>query len=165
MICWREAMRAQIPGPINVEYENLFWKLKDVTTVNGRIGEHASAIFYVLQKHRRKDEEFALPPLDLLENLAGDNVNREIHKVTNMTDRLKEQRPHMEAEIRQMITMLHEMSRTAITEQKPEFAELAKHLEQFLEREIHILYPASILVGEFYRLKMDQKGLQAARGV
>jgi hypothetical protein len=146
-------MRPKIPGAIKEEYDDLYERLNRAARVRGEIGSAAMAAFRHMQSHFLKDHEFALPPLKLLPTVAAGNVTGEIDQIQTMCDRLKRQQPQLAGELRRL-------AEVARTEQKPEYHDLARQLIQFLEREKHILYPASILIGEFIRVKTELDGMR-----
>ncbi|MGA9139342.1 MAG: hypothetical protein WBZ29_03905 [Methanocella sp.] len=80
-----------------------------------------------------------------------------------MCNRLKRQLPALIAENDMIIGELGQLADAASTEDKPEYRDLARNLIRFLEREKHILYPASVLIGEYIRAKIDLDGMRAVR--
>lgn len=147
-------MRLKIPGPIKNEYEELYAKLHDATKVSGDIGKAATLAYRSLEKHFRKDQEFALPPLSLLPSIADGSVDTEMRHVHNLTDKLKEQLPQMLRDLEIATRELEHLADVADIEQMPEYADLARQMIRFAETEEHILYPASLLVGEYVKTKL-----------
>ena len=156
-------MRPKIPGAIKEEYEDLYEKLNVAARVRGEIGRTAMAAYRHMQSHYLKDMEYALPPLKLLPTVAADNVTGEIDRIQTMCNRLKRQLPALIAENDMIIGELGQLADAASTEDKPEYRDLARNLIRFLEREKHILYPASVLIGEYIRAKIDLDGMRAVR--
>lgn len=156
-------MRPKVPGAIKEEYEDLYERLNAAARVRGAVGRAAMAAFRHMQSHYLKDQEYALPPLKLLPTIAAGNVTGEIDHIQTMCNRLKRQLPSLIEENDAIIRELGQLADAAATEEKPEYRDLARHLIQFLEREKHILYPASILIGEYIRVKTDLDGMRAVR--
>jgi hypothetical protein len=156
-------MRPKIPGAIKEEYEDLYERLNAAARVRGEIGRTAMAAFRHMQSHYLKDQEYALPPLKLLPTVAADNVTGEIDQIQTMCNRLKRQLPSLIEENDTIIGELGQLADAAAKEEKPEYRDLARHFIQFLEREKHILYPASVLMGEYIRVKTDLEGMREVR--
>lgn len=156
-------VRPKIPGPVKTEYEYLYQKLNDAARARGEVGQAAEAAFRHVQSHFQKDQEFALPPLKLLPTVAADNVNEEIDQLQTMCDRLKRSLPQMIAEGNRIIEELSLLADTAAWEQKPEYHDLALRFIRFLELEKAVLYPATVLVGEYIRAQIELKGTQEVR--
>ncbi len=156
-------MRPKIPGAIKEEYEDLYDRLNAAARVRGEIGRTAMAAFRRMQSHYLKDQEYALPPLKLLPTVAAGNVTGEIDQIQTMCNRLKRQLPALIEENDTIIRELGQLADVATIEEKPEYRDLARQLIRFLEREKHILYPASVLMGEYIRVKTDLDGMRTVR--
>jgi hypothetical protein len=151
-------MRAITPGPVREQYSDLYERLHAATRARGQVGEAATSAFMLLQAHYRKDMEFALPPLKYLSTLARGNVTSEISRLLTLSDKLKRELPHLYTEIDRITSALQRLADVAATEQKPEHVELARRLIHFLDLERDILYPASILVGEYIQQEIALEG-------
>lgn len=156
-------MDYRIPGSLKVEHEHLYEELKKAARVQGKVGMAADKAFRFLQPHIRKEEEFALPELDVLPSLAEKNMNeQELSGVIKLCDRLKQDMPAMLEEHRRIMECMQELNDVATREQKPEYAHLAKAFMHHIEVEEQILYPAALLVGEYVRLKLYGSPMRAA---
>ncbi len=127
-------MEFMIPPSLKSEHEELHAELARATQVKGKIGESAKAIAKVLHPHFVKEEEYAMPPLGILLPLAEGKVTSDMKNVLTMTDRLKSELQEMLNEHKAIIASLNI------------FIEAAKNEEE-------VLYPASLLVGEYLKLK------------
>ena len=156
-------MRPKIPGAVKEEYEDLYERLNAAARVRGEIGRTAMAAFRQLQPHYLKDQEYALPPLKLLPTVAAGNVTGEIDRIQTMCSRLKRQLPSLVEENDTIIGELERLADAATTEGKPEYRDLARQLIRFLEHEKRILYPASVLIGEYIRARTDLDGMRSLR--
>ena len=85
-------MNFEIPRSLQVEHEALHADLVAATEVPGAVGEAAREVARLLHPHFVREEEFALPPLALLEKLAREAATREMAEVLPMTRRLKAER-------------------------------------------------------------------------
>ncbi len=59
-------------------------------------------------------------------------------------------------EHRAIVGALQQLADVAIAEGKPEYAQLAERLKLHAQTEEEVLYPATILVGEYLKLKLNQ---------
>ena len=116
-------------------HEELHAELVKLTLRRGKVGEAARTIATLLHPHFVKEEEFALPPLGLLTEVAEGRVKPEMRDVLPMTDKLRAELPQ---------------------EKKPEAARFAEALKLHALSEEQILYPAALLVGECIRARMGK---------
>ena len=124
------------------------------TKAGGAVGEAAKAVAKALHPHFVKEEEYALPPLGLLAPLSKGEVTAEMKSVLAMTGRLKKELTEMLAEHRTIVGLLEKLSAAAKKEGKSEFAVFAEKLTLHARTEEEVLYPASILIGEYVKLKL-----------
>ena len=146
-------MKLKIPKPLTAEHAELHAELIRATKVRGAIGEAARAVATLLHPHFEAEEEYALPPLGLLEALAGGPVTPEMKDVLLMTDKLKADLPKMLAEHTAIVGALRKLVAAAKREKKPEWARFAEKLVLHAQTEEQVLYPAAILVGEYVKAR------------
>ncbi len=147
-------MEFKIPKPLKAEHEELHAELAHATTLKGKIGDAAKNVAKILHPHFLKEEEYALPPLGLLELLAAGNVTVEMRNVLTMTDRLKVDLQQMLEEHKAIVTALKDLIDAANKEGKSEYALFAEKLMLHAQTEEEVLYPAAILIGEYLKLKL-----------
>jgi hypothetical protein len=99
-------MRFQIPKPLQAEHEELHATLAQATREPGVVGDAAREVARLLHPHFVREEEFALPPLALLAEIATGRVFPEMAEVLPMTRRLKAELPAMLAEHEQIVGAL-----------------------------------------------------------
>jgi len=128
-------MIPRIPRALVAEHEELHAELVKLTLRRGKVGEAARTVATLLHPHFVKEEEFALPPLGLLTEVAEGRVKPEMRDVLPMTDKLRAELPQ---------------------EKKPEAARFAEALKLHALSEEQILYPAALLVGECIRARMGK---------
>jgi hypothetical protein len=147
-------MDIRIPTPLKVEHEELHAELVALTKAPGRVGEAARRVASLLHPHFVKEEEYALPPLGLLGVAASGKITPEMRAVVTMTDRLKEDLPHMLAEHRQVVGSLEALAEAGRAEKQPEAVRFAEKLRLHAEFEEDVLYPAAILLGEHVKARL-----------
>jgi hypothetical protein len=149
-------MIPKIPKALMAEHQVLHAELVKLTLQRGKVGEVARTIATLLHPHFVKEEEFALPPLGLLVEIAEGRVGAEMKDVLPMTDKLRAELPQMLAEHKLVVGALRRLAAAAKQEKKPEAARFAEALRLHALSEEQILYPAALLVGECIRARMGK---------
>ena len=149
-------MEFKIPHSLKAEHEELHDELARATQVAGKIGEAAKAVAKLMHSHFEAEEEYAMPPLGLLALLAEGKITPEMGAVLTMTDKLKAELPHMLQEHKAIVGALEGLVKAAKAENKPEYAHFAEKLMLHAQNEEEVLYPATILVGEYLKLKLNK---------
>ena len=149
-------MIPKIPKALVAEHEVLHAELVKLTLRRGKVGEVARTVATLLHPHFVKEEEFALPPLGLLAEIAGGRVTPEMRDVLPLTDKLRAELPQMLAEHKMVVGALRRLAAAAKQEKKPEAARFAEALRLHALSEEQILYPAALLVGDCIRARMGR---------
>ena len=144
-----------VPATLNEEHEELHNELARITEAGGAIGEAAKKVAVIMHPHFVKEEEYAMPPLGLLEPLSKGDIKEEMRDILLITDKLKAMLPQMLSEHQAIVEALINLANVSIKENKMEIAFIAKKLISHVRNEEEILYPAALLVGEFLRLKLN----------
>ncbi|HEX7124809.1 MAG TPA: hemerythrin domain-containing protein [Thermodesulfobacteriota bacterium] len=149
-------MTFEIPEPLKVEHEALHADLVEAIRAGGRVGAAAQAVADVLHPHFVREEEIAMPPLALLEPLAAGRVTPEMASALEMTDALKAELPRMLAEHGRIVKALEALADAGRAEARPEIVAFAEKLMLHAQVEEKVLYPASILVGEYLKARLGR---------
>jgi hypothetical protein len=156
-------MTFDIPHPLKAEHEQLHATRVDATREPGEVGTAAREVARLLHPHFVHEEEFALPPLALLEPIARSGVTQDMASVLPMTRRLKAQLPQMLREHAEIVAALERLIASSRTAGLPRFEHFAAALMLHAQTEELVLYPAAILVGE--RVERDLAALSDMTGV
>jgi hypothetical protein len=146
------------PQSLKVEHEELHAELANAIKAGGATGESAKAVAKMLHTHFLKEEEYALPPLGLLPILAEGKTPPEMEAAVEMANHLKADKSHILQEHKQIVTALKALTEAANLEGKEQPAHFTEKLILIAQTEEEVLYPASILIGEY--LKLSQKTLR-----
>ena len=157
-------MPLSIPEPLKAEHEDLHEELVRATQAGGRIAEAAKAVAKVLHHHFVDEEEFALPPLGLLSEIARGERVLDQERAVVLAQRLKRELPRMLAEHKAIVAALEELVAAARAEKRLEFARFAEKLILHACTEEEVLYPAAILVGEWLQRATGEQPALAAAG-
>ncbi len=147
-------MSIEIPRSLKVEHESLHARLRKATQEPGEVGEAAKAVAKLMYPHFLREEEFALPPLGLLHDLAQGKVTPAMKDVVKLTDKLKAQLDGMLKEHETIVAALDTLSAAAKRANKMEYVEFATALKHHAQTEEEVSYPAAILVGEYLKEKL-----------
>jgi iron-sulfur cluster repair protein YtfE (RIC family) len=149
-------VRFLIPSALQAEHDRLHAKLQEAAREPAPIGDIARQVADLLHPHFVKEEQFALPPLGLLSELAHGTITREMEDVLPMTARLTRELDAMLDEHRQIVDALEKLRSVARSAGRSEYEEFADALIMHAQSEEQILYPAAILVGEYVELRLRQ---------
>jgi hemerythrin-like domain-containing protein len=154
-------MELKIPESLELEHEELHKQLFKGVKEGGKVGEAAKAVADILHPHFEKEEEYALPPLGLLSSLISENqgegkITQEMKKnVISMTDKLKADLSHMIEEHNEIVAALNNLIELAKIENKTELVQFAEKLKLHAKTEEQVLYPTTILIGKYLKLKFN----------
>ncbi len=150
-------MKFEIPKPLQVEHEELHATLAAATGEPGAVGEAGREVARVLHPHFVSEEEFALPPLGLLERLVREGATEEMAEVLPLTRRLKAELPKMLAEHEQIVGALDRLRNAARAAARPDLERFAEALVLHAQSEEQVMYPAAILVGELVAMNISAR--------
>ena len=152
----KKAMKSQIPKSINAEHEELHLALEKAIESGGKTGEAAKVVAERMHLHFKNEEEYALPQLGLLNQLAEGKVYGEMKEAIKLSDKLKADLPQMLAEHKTIVAALDNLSNAAKSENKTDVIEFTEKLKMHAQNEEEVLYPAAILVGEYLKLRLKE---------
>jgi hypothetical protein len=141
-------MNFDIPKPLQIEHQELHATLVKATKEPGAVGEAAREVARLLHPHFVREEEFALPPIALLADIALRGVTPQMAEVLPLTRRLRAELPAMLAEHERIVAALEKLRAAARGAELAEYERFADALVLHAQTEEQVLYPAAILVGE-----------------
>lgn len=144
----------QIPGALKAEHEELHNTLQEYTKLSGKTGAAAKEAAKILRPHFMKEEEFALPLLGLLPELAEGRVTADMKPAIAIAEKLKQEHQQMLAEHQQIVKSLQTLKSAATEEKQPQVVRFVEMLQQHAKTEEQVLYPAAIVIGEYLKLKL-----------
>jgi hypothetical protein len=151
-----KSMEFKIPKSLQAEHAELHEELAKAIAAGGKVSEAAKTVAALLHTHFEKEEEYALPPLGLLSELAQGRVTPEMRSAIVMADKLKADLPHMLQEHKDIVVALRQLIAAAKQENKLEHARFAEKLTLHAQNEEEVLYPAAIMVGEYLKLRLGE---------
>lgn len=146
-------MNIRTPRSLAVEHKELHDELKAIIIAGGATGKAARGVECALQPHFEKEEEYALPPLGLLPALTSGKVMPEMMDAAEMASRLRAELGQMLQEHKEIAVALDILTDVAKQEGREDAARFAEKLMLHAQMEEEVLYPASILIGEYLKIK------------
>ena len=149
-------MQLKVPKAIIHGHGNLMEELHEVIAIGGRIGEKGRQLRDEMVPHFKKEEEYALPPLGLLMAFSEQNWEINSQEAIKMADNLQLKLEEMRDDHASIRKFLHELKVIGDEEHNFVVKMFVKSLTLHMELEDEVLYPATILIGNY--LKKVSKG-------
>lgn len=146
-------MDLKIPPSLKHEHGEMRASLEIAAKASGRSGEAAREVARLLLPHFRKEEEFALPPLDALPVLAGGGLPDDPAGIIGNAERLRSELGAMLQEHQAIAKALEDMFEAATADARPELARFARKLLLHARLEEQVYYPAAQVIGEYLKLR------------
>lgn len=146
-------MEFKVPRSLKVEHEKLHETLRAATMETGELGAAAVDVAELMHPHFLKEEEYALPPLGLLGDLAQGVVTPGMKDALVLTDKLKAEFDQMVVEHHLIVAALEKLSAAAKDAGRQEYVEFAEALTLHAQTEEEVTYPTAILIGEYVRIR------------
>jgi hypothetical protein len=147
----------QAPGSLVAEHKELHERLYSATQLTGKTGTAAKNVAKLLHEHFTKEEKYAMPQLGWLQTIYNDKFKADEAGIIGLSAALKKELPVMLAEHKKIVAELEKLINAAKEENHPEVEEFAKALKLHALTEEEVLYPTSILIGEYLKLKSQQE--------
>jgi hypothetical protein len=146
------------PSAIHAEHQHLHHELEAALASGGTTAARARDVAAVLLPHFEEEEAFATPPLGLLEPLARNESlsDQQKQEAIEMAERLRRDYDKMLAEHKDLTAALHKLSDAAKKENKPNQVAFAEGLILHAQNEEQILYPATLVIGEYLKQKRSK---------
>jgi hypothetical protein len=144
------------PSSIRAEHQHLHHDLAEALGAGGKTAAAAKKVEAMLMPHFAEEEQYAMPPLSLLQTIAEgrEPTEAQAHEAIRMTDELRAHYPRMLAEHKEITAALEQLAAAAKQENKPRQAQFAEALILHAQNEEQILYPAALLLGRYLKLKV-----------
>ena len=146
----------EMPTVLKMEHEAMQEDLARASRAGGQTEKAAWQVSRVLFPHVYREEEFAIPPLFLIARLARGEFTPDMESILAKTEVMKAELPRMLAEHKAIVSALRKLLQAATAEGHAGFADFAQKLILHAQMEEEVLYPASILVGEYVKLKLGK---------
>jgi len=147
-----------VPSSIRIEHEHLHHQLDAALKAGGKTAQAAQKVADVLVPHFEEEEAYAMPPLGLLEAITQNQPisQEQTQQAIQMADKLRANYAQMLKEHEQLHEALRDLAAAAKEENQPEAAAFAENLMAHAGNEEQVLYPTTLLIGEYLKLRQGQ---------
>jgi DNA-binding XRE family transcriptional regulator len=149
-------MLSNLPNALRNEHIAFHHELAEAIGAGGKTGAIAKEIAESIFKHFSKEEDFAMPQLTLLLPLARGKIDPSMRKMLVLTDKMKLKHSELEHEHKAIMIGLERLTIAAKEENKASVVDFAERLIDHARMEEEIIYPASVLIGEYLKLKLGK---------
>ena len=144
--------KLSIPSSLQIEHAQIHEELSALLRLGGKTGEAAKAVADALHEHFEAEEEFAMPPLGALQDLAMNVEPAHKEDILKMAETLERRMPEMLAEHKVITQKIEALRVAARFEAQPAAMAFADKLQLHAQNEEQILYPSAILIGKYIKL-------------
>jgi len=146
-------MDLKIPPSLKHEHGEMRASLEIAGKAIGKSGKAAREVARLLLPHFKKEEEYALPPLDALAIMAGGGLPETPKAIIDKAERLRLELGDMLREHQAIAKALEDLYETATDDARPELARFARKLLLHAQMEEQIYYPAALVIGDYLKLR------------
>ena len=145
--------KPEVPSSIKKTHKYLLEQIQKMTLYKDSSGRVAKKIEELMQHHFQEEEDFILPPLGLLPILANGQMPEQSDDVILLSENVKSMMDHMSVEHQLINAYIQELKQASGKENLPEIIEFENEVIKHATSEEEVLFPASILIGEYLKLK------------
>ena len=145
-----------VPASVMKEHKMLLTQISELSLRQDSTGMIAMKLREIMEHHFKEEEDFVLPVLGILPSLADGKMPEHAEEIIGLTQKIKEQLPHLSAEHQMIRAHLEELRLAADREGHPGVKEFLEAIHEHAGIEEEILFPAAIVIGDFLKLGMEK---------
>jgi hypothetical protein len=153
MLFLSNTMPLAIPEAMNEEHEELHEELRKTTKLPGAVGKAAKEVAQVLHPHFERENELALPVINVARTLAEDKTSPDFNAALDLADKFKLEYEKMLQEHVEIVKALEQLEKAARKAKKKTVVEFARKLKLHAKTEEDLTYPAVLMAGKLLRQK------------
>ncbi|HET6513266.1 MAG TPA: hypothetical protein VFH43_13820 [Candidatus Kapabacteria bacterium] len=146
----------EIPRALEVEHDAIHKDLKAIIALKGKTGVAAERLADALHEHFDEEQEYAMPPLGVLKDVAAGRTGPRIDHAALLAEQLEREMPKMLAEHRIILERIDALRLAARDEQRDDAIRFADELQLHAQYEEEVLYPATIILGRYLDLLREK---------
>lgn len=146
--------KPEVPSSIKKTHESLLEKVHKMTQFKDSSGRVAVKLEAMMRHHFGEEEDFVLPALGLLPMLANGEIPDQSKDIILLSEKAKREMNHMSAEHQLIDAYMEELKQASEIKNLPEIAEFEKEINKHANLEEEVLFPTSILIGDYLKLKL-----------
>lgn len=144
-------MKLKAPKAIIHGHANIISELNEVLAIGGEIAKKAKQLKDAMVPHFKKEEEYALPPLGLLLAFTDEKWEINAEEAIKMAANLKLKLVEMKHDHSQITHVMNELKLIGEKEHNYIVKMFVKTLTLHIEMEDEVLYPTTILIGNYLK--------------
>jgi hypothetical protein len=152
------AQQLVTPNSVQLQHRQIVGRLASYAQQSGPIGTAAQKAADFLKAHYAKEEQFVLPPLGLLPALLknGGASKADMERALEMAQSTKAAMDELYADHVQITALMTELADTANERNEKELVRLATRVAAQSLNDMEVLFPATVLIGEYIRMKLSK---------
>lgn len=135
------------PQALINEHRTIERNLQALAHEHGRIGVAAQRVLTVIVPHQRREEEFVLPLIGLVDSIVDSGVNRDMAWAVEMSNRAKAERVSFYDEHTKIIAALDDLAAAARRRHDGRIVAFCESVAAHAVEDNEIVIPTAILVG------------------
>lgn len=143
-----------IPQATRMEHEDTLQQLGTLSRRSGAVGVEARKALALFKQHLQREEEFILPPLTLLSQLADGKISPDMKWAIAMADRVKAEREKTYQEHTQITDAMNALADAARKAHDAAALNFARAAVADSLTDLELIEPMSIVVGDYLKAKL-----------
>ena len=148
--------KPEVPSSIKKTHAHILEQIHKMTLYKDSSSIVALKLEELMVHHFKEEEDFVLPLLGLLPSLANGQTPEQNKDLTLLGERVKSQLTHMSVEHQLIKAYIEELKQASNKENLAEIIEFENDVIDHATSEEEVFFPASILVGEYLKLKSEK---------
>ena len=144
-----------IPQSLRVEHDHTLEQLGILGRRKTPVGAEARKALALFRQHLQREEDFILPPLTLLPQLADGKASADMKWAIAMAERVKAEREQIFQEHTQISDAMNALATAAQKAHDTAALDFAHTAVADSLNDIELLEPMAIVVGEFLKVKLS----------
>lgn len=148
------APKHEIPQSLRLEHEDTINRLSLLAQRHGAVGDQARKAIVLFKQHVAREQDYVMPPLTLLPDLADGKVTPDMAWALAMADRVKAEREQIFQEHTQLTEALNAILVAAVRAHDKEAIAFAEAAAGDSLNDVEILEPMVLVIGDYLRNKL-----------
>ena len=148
------AIGHDIPQSLRLEHEDALSRLASLARRPGPVGIEARRALDLFKRHIKREEEYILPPLTLLPQLADGKASADMKWAIAMADRVKADREEIFQEHTQITDAMNALAIAAQRSHDSAALDFARAAVADLLNDIELIEPMAVVIGDYLKVKL-----------
>lgn len=144
----------EIPQSLRLEHEETLTQLAALARRPGAVGVEARKALDLFKRHIKREEEYVLPPLTLLPQLADGKASPDMKWAITMAGRVKADREEIFQEHTQITDAMNALANAAQRAHDAAALEFAHTAVADSLNDTELMEPMAVVVGDYLKMKL-----------